>query len=139
MIICCLSKVCFTFPRASRLCCFLLFFFSSADLFPDLSGAIQTLFHEAHLWNAAVFSLSSQSEQKMQFNQNQYFTKVRRIVFKKKPNPQNKQNSQILSVLTMTLDSSVNFLFCLHFPLVKEQFGSCIISSEKSFFTFALL
>lgn len=76
----CVSKVCFTFPRASRLCCFLSFSFSSADLFLDLSGAIQTLFHEAHLYNAEVSSLSSQSEQKMQLNQNQYFTKVRIIL-----------------------------------------------------------
>lgn len=42
-------QVCFTFPRASRLCSFLSLFFSSVGLFPDLSGAIQTLFHEAHL------------------------------------------------------------------------------------------
>lgn len=42
-------QVCFTFPRASKLCSFLSLFFSSVGLFPDLSGAIQTLFHEAHL------------------------------------------------------------------------------------------
>lgn len=74
----------------------------------------------------------------MQLDQNQYFTKVRTILLKKNK-PQNKQNSQILSVLTLTLDSSVNFLFCLHFLLLKEQFESHIISCEKSFFIFALL
>lgn len=54
-------------------------FFSSADLFLDLSGAIQTPFHEACLWNVGVSSLSCQSEQEMQLNQNRYFTEFRTI------------------------------------------------------------
>lgn len=43
-------------------------FSSSADLFLDFSGAVQSLFHEVPPYNAGVCSLRSQSEQKIQLH-----------------------------------------------------------------------